>query len=330
VLTGCTSVVAGRGHAAHSSSTPTGSSGPTKSPSASSASTSASLPRDLLRSPAATAIGDPPTADLCAATGLGVLQGLGGGLTPAFDGRQYPPGCSITLRDGQTPVLSVSVFGEAGTPDAQHGRTTRTAAGQTIYMYPFDTSTGDCRRELAPTGVRLTIDAAPQGGTTPDRGLDCAATDALADRWAEVVAQGQVPRLHLADPSLAQLHACAVVRKAGLSGLSAFAGAQLSDEGFDTSCEVHRGSLFLFFNFVVAAAPHPATATPDVVDGHQLYAVSTQPTFCSYESTQGRTADGRYEQVAASATGASGHVPADLCDQTAQALARYLGAAGLS
>jgi hypothetical protein len=322
LLAGCTSVVDGHGGLARSSHSPS-------RPAPSSATTAPTLPAGLLRAPASTALGDPVTADLCAAIGLDALRGVGD-LTPGLDERQYPPGCSITLRDGATPVVTVSVFAGHGLPDRESGRRKRMTSGRTIYTYRFDPRTGSCRRELKAAGLLLTVDAYPQDNAEPDRGLDCAATDAMADRLAAVLADGAVPRLALAAPSVSELDACKVARRAAVTALPAFARAEVIPQGFGASCELHAGSVFLFFNFAIAAAAHPAGARPSLVAGHQLYATASQPALCSTESTQGRTAAGKYEQVVASATVSGSAPPSRLCRQTAQALARYLTAAGLN
>jgi hypothetical protein len=164
----------------------------------------------------------------------------------------------------------------------------------------------------------------------PDPSLDCAASDAMTNRLAEVISTGEVPRLALASPSLAALDACAVVRAAGIVAQPDFADGEITAQGFGASCEVHRKDLFLFVNFVRADAVRPAHATPTTVAGHQLYATSTESGFCGYLSTQGATPDGKYEQLSMAATSSGSSVPPDLCDETAQALGAYLSAAGLS
>jgi hypothetical protein len=329
-LAGCTSVVTGRGQragtSAATSSTPA-SSVPTASVTAP---PSDWPPPDLLRIAPSTGIGDPVTADLCTAIGLAPLAGLGAELTASFDSRQYPPGCGVTLKHGTKPVLGVSVFGEQGQPSTVSGRSTRTVAGQPVYQFPFVTSTGECRRELNPLGILLTVNSFPQGDAQPDAALDCASTDAMAARLARIIAVGTMPQLPVAPRSVSALDACRVVDKAAITALPDFAHGTVAAQGFGASCEVRRATAFLFFNFVIADAARPNGAHALTVDGHRLYETSAQPPLCSYVSTQGRTSSGRYEQVAASATTSGTHPPAGLCDQTAQALARYLTAAELS
>jgi hypothetical protein len=258
------------------------------------------------------------------------MRGLGNGLTPSFDTRQYPPGCTVTLRDATTPVLGVSVYGGTGEPPAAAGRTTRTVAGEPIYQYPFDAATGECRREINPLGILLTIDSLPQHSAKPDHALDCASTDAMATRVAKIVSVGVPPQIPIPGRSVSALDSCRVVQQAAITTLPAFAGGSIIQQGFGASCEVRPPSAFLFFNYVIAAAARPNGATLVTVDGHQLYETSAQPSLCSYVSTQGSTRDGRYEQVAASATTTASSPPAQLCQQTAQALARYLTAAQLN
>ncbi|HJQ44617.1 MAG TPA: hypothetical protein VJ831_16120, partial [Jatrophihabitantaceae bacterium] len=160
--------------------------------------------------------------------------------------------------------------------------------------------------------------------------LDCASTDAMATRLAKIASVGNVPQLPVPTRSVSALDSCKVVEQADVVGLPAFAKGVVTDQGFGASCEVRPASAFLFFNYVIAVAARPNGARPTTVDGHLLYETSAQPNFCSYVSTQSSLRDGRYEQVAATATTTAASPPADLCQQTAQALARFLTAAQLS
>jgi hypothetical protein len=330
LLSGCTSVVGGRGQATGTPSSSASSASTGASSSTSVVTSPTAPPSDVVRTPVQTAIGDPVTADLCTAIGLDALRGLGAGLTPYYDDRQYPPGCSVTLNDGAKPVIGLSVFAGQGEPTVADARTTRTVSGLSVFSYPFDKATGSCRRETKAEGVLLTVDSIQAGTETPDERIACAATDAMADRLAAVVAEANVPRLLLADRSLSALDACKVARKAGITTLPAFTGGVLHTQGFGASCQVRPTSLFLFVDFVITDVARPRGSTPTTVDGHDLYSRASRADFCSYVSTQGRTWDGRYEQVAATATVVGSRTaPAELCEQTSQALARYLTAAGL-
>jgi hypothetical protein len=288
-------------------------------------------PSGISRAAARTAIGDPVTADLCAAVGLAALRGLGAGLTPSFDARQYPPGCSVTVHDGATSVLGLSVFADTGAPAASTGRTTRKQSGRTVYVYRYDAKTGSCERDLAATGVRLVVDSYPPGSGVPDKALACSGTDAMVNRLAAAVAVGAVPRLSLATPSLSALDSCKIVRKTDITTLSTFAGSAIHPRGFDANCELAGRNRFLFLNFEIADTARPTGSTATTVEGHRLYRTAARGSYCTYVSSQGRTAGGRYEQVSAtSAVAGSAAAPAAMCGQTAQALARYLTAAGLS
>ena len=287
-------------------------------------------PPQLLRTPLVTAIGDPGTADLCAAIGLTRFDRLAPS-TAAYDAVQYPPGCSITLSDGTAPVLTVSVFAAQHQPHEADGRTESTASGLPVYSYPFDASTGGCERDVMAKGVRLVADAIARGSATPDEQLSCAATKAMADRVAAVAAAGSVPRLSLAQPSIVNLGACLVADAAGVTGLSDLASARLIRRGFGVNCELRTDTLFVFINAALATAAPPENGTPTAVGGHELFQTTARPGFCSYVSVQGTTGEGQHEEVTAAATTTgTAKPPAQLCDQTAQALARYLTAAGLS
>ncbi|HKC27859.1 MAG TPA: hypothetical protein VKB75_07585, partial [Jatrophihabitans sp.] len=173
-LTACTSAVHGHGEVISPSSAGSSRAPSTAPATPSSASSSFAPPPDLVRAPAQTDIGDPVTADLCATVGLATFRNLRPGLTPAFDPVQYPPGCSVTESAGSAAVVQFSVFAETGEPPTASGRTTRTIAGETIYVYPFDAVSGACPRDIKLAGVLLTVDASPQGNATADEGLSCA------------------------------------------------------------------------------------------------------------------------------------------------------------
>jgi hypothetical protein len=330
VLAGCTSVVGGRGQPSGTPSSTGARSTASASPSASVVSTPAAPPADILRTPVQTAIGDPVTADLCTAIGLDALRNLRAGVTPSFDDRQYPPGCSVTFNDGATHVVGLSVFASQGRPAAADHRTSRVASGQTVYSYPFDAATGSCRRAIKAEGVLLTVDSAQVGTAVPGKSIACAGTDAMTTRLVAVAAGHYLPRLQLADPSLSVLAACKVVTKAGIRTLPAFAGGAIRTQGFGASCQLRTAKLFLFIDFAIADAARPPGSTATTVEGHRMYSRGSRADFCSYVSTQGTTSDGRYEQVVASATvPVTASAPAELCEQTTLALARYLAAAGL-
>jgi hypothetical protein len=278
-----------------------------------------------------TAIGDPVTADLCAAVGLDPLRTVGTGLTPTYDGRQDPPGCAITLTDKQDePAVTFSVFATGAKVRVATRRTTRTESGQTVYVYPFDASAGRCEREIAAAGVRIVVDSLVPTGGKVDRATACGGTDAMTARMAEAVADNDVPRLQLADPTISDLNACAIVRRAGIPAMSSFANGRLRSMSFGAGCEVRPTDAFLFVNFVIDAGRRPAGGTSTTVGRHDIYAGPTVPGLCAFFSTQGRTSDGQYEQLAVTSTWTgAGAAPAQLCIDTKLALGRYLDAAGL-
>lgn len=333
LVTGCTSSHAKRSTAP---SRPTTAPSRTATTSDSNPASASTTPRPVpsgsaSRKRVSTAIGDPVTADLCAAVGLDPLRHVGTGLTPTFDARQDPPGCAITLADTNgKPAVSFSVFATGAKVREAAGRTTRTESGQTVYVYPFDAAAGRCEREIAAEGVRIVADSlAPTGGKV-DRATACGGTDATTARMAEAVADDAVPRLQLADPTISDLNACTIVRRAGVTALSTFAGGRLRSMAFGAGCEVRPADDFLFVNFVIDAERRPAGSTTTTVGTHAIYAGPTTPGLCAYFSTQGRTSDGQYEQLAMTATWtASSAAPAQLCVQTKLALGRYLDAAGL-
>lgn len=341
LLSACTSSTGGASRASTSggasrTSTLGGTSGPLSGSSGSTASlpsspTSNPVPTALVRAPRDTAIGDPATADLCAAVGLGPFGHLRPGVTASFDAVQYPPGCSVTVADARGPVLAVSVFAAKHGPRDVPGRQQRTASGLPVYEYPFDKTKGSCERDLTADHVRLVVDSLTRSAAaTTDAKFACAATNVMTDALAAAVEAGEVPRLALAQPSVTEFSACAVAKQAGITSLGDFATARLIRRGFSVNCELKTAQLFLFINVAVATA-QAALGTPKTVDGHQIFEVESRPGLCSYESEQGETADGRHERITAAATtSADAKPPPELCAQTAEALAMYLTAAGLS
>lgn len=289
------------------------------------------VPPEYIREPRKTAIGDPATADLCAAVGVATFGHLGTG-SVTLDPVQYPPGCSFTASVASAPVLTVSVFAARRNAAVADGRTKRTASGLAVYSYPFDTHTGGCERDVLAYHVRFVADAIARGSAKPDKQLSCGATDAMADRVAQVVADKSVPRLALAQPTVFELNACEIVTDAGVTDLSDFASAQVIRRGFAVNCEVRTDRVFLFINAARVAGAALSRGTSVAVGGHDLSEIASRPGFCSYASVQGAVGDdGEREEVTAAATvPGSGMPPEHLCDQTAQALARYLSTAGLS
>ncbi|MFN2560151.1 MAG: hypothetical protein ABR571_02485 [Jatrophihabitans sp.] len=334
LATGCTSSHAHRPTAA--SQPTTGGSGTAATTRASDPASASTPPRPLpsgsaSRRPVSTAIGDPVTADLCAAVGLDPLRTVGTGLTPTFDGRQDPPGCAITLTDkDDKPAVTFSVFATGAEVRLATGRTTRTESGQTVYVYPFDGGAGRCEREIAADGVRIVVDSLAAAGGKVDRATACGGTDAMTARLAEAVADDAVPRLQLAAPTISDLNVCTIVRRAGILAMSSFANGKVRSMSFGAGCEVRPADAFLFVNFVIDAVRRPAGGTSTTVGTHAIYAGSTTPDLCAYFSTQGRTSDGQYEQLAVTATWTgAGAAPAKLCVDAKLALGRYLDAAGL-
>lgn len=335
LIAGCTGSSGGArvrsSDTATTGSAPPGSTSPSGAPSSGAPSSGPPSRSGISRAPVHTAIGDPVTADLCAAMGLDSLRGLGAGRTPSFDARQYPPGCSVTVRDASTSVLGLSVFVDRGVPAVSTGRTTRRQTGQKVYVYRYEAKTGSCERDLVAVGLRLVVDSYAPGSAIPDRSLACGGADAMVNRLAAVVAGGTVPRLALARPSLSALDGCKIVRRTDITTLSAFGGSAIHSRAFGANCELNRRGRFLFLTFAIADTARPAGSTATTVEGHRLYRTAARGNYCSFVSSQGRTAAGRYEQVSAtSAVAGSATAPATMCGQTAQALARYLTAAGLS
>lgn len=339
LVTACTSTPHRSGHASRSTAGPASGSSATHSgrstpPSGSTSLTTSAAPTPpprFVRTRFDTAIGDPGTADLCAAVGARTFGRLGTG-TAVVDPVQYPPGCSFTLSNPSGPVLTVSVFAaRQDAPAADGRRTKRTSAGLDVYSYPFDPHTGGCARQVMADGVRLVADAITRGSAEPDKQLSCGATDAMADRVAEVAANRSVPRLSLAQPSVVLLRACAIARDAGITELSDFADGRVIPRGFSVNCEVRAHSVFLFITASIATTVPPPRATRVTVGGHDLYEIASRPRFCSYVSVQGTAGDAHHEEITADATAQGrGKPPAQLCDQTARALALYLTSVGLS
>ena len=328
LLAGCTPVVVGQGRVGTGAPATAPAKGKTTAPTGPTASIPVS---DIARVPLTTSIGDPVTVDICAAIGLNAMRGIGNDLTPTFDSRQFPPGCSVSLHAGTKAVLDVAVFAAPGKPAAQRGRTSRMSSGRRIYSYPFVAATGECRREVGARAIVFTVNSQPGAGAKPNRALDCASTDAMAQRLTAVLAAGHLPKLRLPSSSLTRFDACALTRAAAITTtLPAFTEGTIIPQGFGASCEVRTKSLFLFFNFAISDTAQPPKSTQTTELGHLLFQTSAQSNLCSYVSTQHRLSDGRFEQMSASATVPGSTQVPDLCTQTAQALALYLSAAGLN
>jgi hypothetical protein len=225
----------------------------------------------------------------------------------------------------------VSVFAARHRPHEADGRTEGRSNGLPVFRYPFDGSTGSCERDVVIRGVLLVADTLARGDTDPDKELFCAAAEAMAERMALAAAGGAVDRLALAAPSLTELDACAVARRASITALGSFAGAILKRRGFDVNCELRTDDVFLFVNVSLVDTTRAVPGQSIRVGGHDLLQHAVQPRYCSFASAQGSTGDGVQEQVTATVTvPGPGAPPADLCQDTAAALARYLTVAGLA
>lgn len=333
LVAGCSaSVVTGTGQLAR---TPSGTSShdfPSGSGSVPSPSESSAAPTGpYARTPAATPIGDPVTADFCAAIGLQSFAGIGSGVTASFEDQQYLPGCAIDIARGSTRLVGLDVVASNDEPKAASGRTSRVVAGLTVYVYPYDSAISSCERQVAVTGLTLAISSYQLGSTAPDETTVCRATDIMADRTAQAVASRSLPRLAVATPSITALDACKVVTAARITSLSVFGGGRPTGRSFGAACNLRPTSkLFLYVNFVVAGQRMPAGSRPVTVAGHTLYPASgADDRFCTVASTQGTTSDGKYEQVVIASDSLSGDKVSGLCQQTQLAMVRFLDTAGL-
>lgn len=148
---------------------------------------------------------------------------------------------------------------------------------------------------------------------------------------AAAVAATSVPRIAVATPSLTSLDACAIVKAAALSSLPVLAGTTPTEDAFGSGCELSAKSLFFYLDTAIADKSVPVTAKAVSIGGHRIYAsTSNGGGYCTFISVQGRTADGKNEQLVASSNSYyRSKAPTELCAQTGQALAKYLDTAGL-
>lgn len=330
LLSGCASVVSGHG-AASVSPSPTG---PTGFPASGSGSVSPVAPSTTAsgfarfpRRPVPTAIGDPPTADLCTAIGLSALSHLG--YPPKYGTSQPPPGCYVQLTKSGQRVASVDVYASTEPPQAQPGRRSTRQSGLVVYVYPYESSIGDCERDVVAQRVFFHVHAfANEVPASRKRAVACNGTAAMTTRLAQVVAAHEVPRLSLADPSLSAMDACAVVQASGLLSQSRYTGMKLAPDAFGSGCTLSKGSTYLYFDYsLVQHVPVPDTR-PVVTHAHQMYAYAANGSgYCTFGSVQGTTGDGKHEVFELSANSSSSDTA--LCDATQQALATYLDTAGL-
>jgi hypothetical protein len=271
-------------------------------------------------------IGDPATADLCAAIGLGAFAGLG--VTASFEPNQFPPGCIVDLMKGGKAEASISMYGTRDPPNTSDP--TRTESGLTVYVARFDPSYGDCERDIATDGLTFKIQAVGTS-TTVRRAIDCGGTNAMTKSLAAAVAAKRVPRIALASPSVTLLNMCAVVRASKLSSLPVLAGAKLTGQAFGIDCEVTAPRAALFFNTIFDSGARPQHTNLVTIGGHRMFANrANRASLCSFISVQGTTSDGRHEEIsAASNADDNKHPPAAMCTQTSRALSMVLDTAGL-
>jgi hypothetical protein len=356
LLAGCSSVVQGTGQASFaptsdaptapvlptstspSSAPPLTSSAPVSSPVAPITSpiapitSSSSVParNPFPRAAASTAIGDPPKADLCAAIHLAALAGSG--YHPTFNDVTVPPGCSIRMIKGGTSRFTVGVYGDRPGTASSGAHHTRRESGLTVDVYPYDKAAeGNCERDILAQGVVLHVYALSAGvGGKGGKTLHCHDADVVTRQLAARAATRSVPRLKLATPTLADLDFCAALRATDITRRPGFAGSPMPD-GVGAGCLLATSnySFTFYIDFYLSTPSTPTNTSPSTVGGHLLYAGNiNSKTYCTFDSVQGSTPDGRHELVAVSASIFKRHVP-HLCASSGAVLAQFLDAAGL-
>ncbi|HEU5266765.1 MAG TPA: hypothetical protein VFU35_08690, partial [Jatrophihabitans sp.] len=287
------------------------------------------VPARFARAPVSTAIGDPPSTDLCSA--VDVSDFAQPGYRPAFADSQFPPGCTIRLTKSDGSHVSVSLYGTTSASGAAPGRTTKRVAGLTVYYYPFKSDFGECERDVLAGRIVFTINAfTPKGttGATPDRTVNCTATDLLTTKIALAVSARALTPLHLATPSVISLDSCRIARAAGWTAVPAFAGAPPTADAFGAGCSLTSSRMSVYLDPMLAKDASVDNARPVSADGHQIYAsTSNDASDCALTSVQGDTPDGRSEQLYLSAY-ATKTVP-QFCQEVTAAFGRYLTVAGL-
>ncbi len=326
-LSACSSVVAGRGTASTSAQR----TGP--APSSASASTSGRPAANrFARTPVSTAVGDPVALDFCAALGLATTARPG--YRAAFNHLQYVPGCNVLVtQPGRDTRITVSVYVLPGNrPTSAPGRTTTTLSGVRAYRYPYGADSGNCERDLVVTGLtaKVTVFQSQSGGNR-SRSVNCAESEAVTGKLAAALAHRSLPPLGLASPSLTSLDGCKIAKAAGLTSLSLLGGASVTADDFGIGCGL-IGSMTTYIDPVILSTARPDGTTATQAGRHRLWAGATNDrTLCAFTSVQGRTARGGYEALSVVTTPAGTEpLPTSACDQTQQALVKYLDTAGLS
>jgi hypothetical protein len=271
-----------------------------------------------------TAIGDPPTADLCAAIDLSALEGFG--YTPEYNDVIVPPGCSVHMKQHGENQFSVGVYGSPANTQANGKHTVRHESGLRVNVYPYQPdAAGNCPREIRAPGVTLTIYAFNTFGSG-DKAGHCGAADAVVHSLTSAIAAGPVPHLALADPSLAAVDFCAALRATRIRTLPGFGGTAAPD-GVSNGCVISRSGFSFYVDYEIAVAKTPEGETPKFVAGHQVYeSTGNSRTYCSSDSVQGQTSDGKYERISVSANSYGKHATPHLCASTSTALAELLDA----
>jgi hypothetical protein len=134
----------------------------------------------------------------------------------------------------------------------------------------------------------------------------------------------------LATPTLADVDFCATLRATNVTRQRGFAGSPTTD-GIGAGCllATKNYSFTFYIDFDLSTPSPPTNSSPQTVGGHRVFAGDgNSKTFCSFDSVQGSTPDGRHELVGVSASMYKRHVP-HLCASTGAVLAQFLDAAGL-
>ena len=276
-----------------------------------------------LRTIPQTAIGDPATADLCAA-----IKAVPAVDSLVVDPHQAAGQCSAAVTDSSGAQLTLQLTAEPPNDAEPTATPGPTVAGLVTKNLPE--STGRCSREVWATGVVILVEVlnfGAQTGSTPV----CVMANSVTSRVATDVAAGQVARRPVASPSVTSIDICQGMRSDDLPGAT-----EVGRGAFGLACVLVADDMTLGTQpaFRHNGERPVATAT---IDGHRLVrydAESLDDTFCGITSDQGIAAQGTREVLdiwMARGSNAPASAPRGkaLCELAQREAARVLSRLGL-
>ncbi|SHG60095.1 hypothetical protein SAMN05443575_2354 [Jatrophihabitans endophyticus] len=299
----------------------------TTSASSASSSSGATVPERFARVAPDTELGDPVTADFCAAAGLPRVAGL----VASYPSVQYHDGCLLQFaRAGTSGHVTLRVSASTEAPITSAARRT-TVAGHTVFARRYSAASHACDRDAVVRGATVSFQVIALGAVKPDEKAACAISDQAVGNLLRAVAAGRLQRVPSPTPSVTSLNACKVAAAADVSSVPLLRSARPSAESFDAGCVLTGKRVIAYVDPEYSKRTVPEGAHVEAAGSHRVYADDDNGTYsCDFTAVQG-SSGGVTESVSFGSfpNGSASSVPDPSCADTLSAFGRYLDAAGL-